>query len=492
MGDTGSPTPLVGGSILNLVTTGTYDNPLAIYREYVQNAADAVGLYGCQGHGRVDIHLDPSEMCVRIRDDGPGLSVEDALQALLPIARSRKQRGTDRGFRGIGRLSGLAFAETVMFLTRAQRGEPVSRIVWDGPKLRESTLKTGEIERAIRDTVVVETSHEEGYPDHFFEVELAGVGRHAAGLILNREAVRAYVAEVCPVPLSHAFPFAVAIDDFLRESVAPLALDIVLDGETAPVTRRHVDAIHFSDTRKDDFSAFEQIQVPALDGNGNAAVGWIAHSSYLGAIPKEAGVRGIRARNGNIQIGDDTVFDRLFPEERFNRWCVGEVHILDPHIVPNGRWDYFEPSPHTRNLENHLAAILHRLAARCRRASSMRNSGRRVISAIRRLEETYELAASGYLATEDAKAMIEHASSDVSAIQRTLGITSDDAGFGFHELQELETKLRNFRVKRGRPPFGNMSKSEINACRKVFQALTQATESPRLAKETIEAVLSQV
>ena len=492
MEDMGSPTSLVGGSILNLVITGTYDNPLTIYREYVQNAADAVSLYGCGRRGRVEIDLDPSGMRVRIRDNGPGLSEEDALRGLLPIAHSQKQRGTDRGFRGIGRLSGLAFAETVIFLTRARRDAPVSRIVWDGPGLRKSILDTKQVERAIRDTVLVETLHGEGYPDHFFEVELAGVGRHAAGLVLNREAVRAYVAEVCPVPFSPAFPFAATVDDLLRESVAPLALDIVLDGEATPVTRRHADTIHFADTRKDDFSAFEEVRIPSVDGNGYAAVGWIVHSSYLGAIPKEAGIRGIRARNGNIQIGDDTVFDRLFPEERFNRWCIGEVHILDPRIVPNGRWDYFEPGPHTRNLENHLAATLHGLAGRCRRASSMRNSGRRLFSTIRRLEEAYELAASGYLANKDAKAMIDHASSDVSAIRRNLSATGDDVESGLHELQELETKLRNFRVKRGRPPFGNMSKSEIEACRKVFQALTRATESPRLAKETIEAVLARV
>ena len=33
---------------------------------------------------------------------------------------------------------------------------------------------------------------------------------------------------------------------------------------------------------------------------------------------------------------------------------VGEVHVIDPRILPNGRRDYFEPGPHTRNLENQL------------------------------------------------------------------------------------------------------------------------------------------
>ena len=111
------------------------------------------------------------------------------------------------------------------------------------------------------------------------------------------------------------------------------------------------------------------LRIPAIDESSDAAVGWLAHSSYLGAIPKDLGLRGFRAREGNIQIGDEGVFDSLFPEERFNRWCVGEVHIVDPRIMPNGRRDYFEPGPHTRNLENHLEAIIRGIVNRCRKAS---------------------------------------------------------------------------------------------------------------------------
>ena len=491
MADMSIPASLIGGSILDLVTIGTYDNPLSIYREYIQNSADAAGIAENKKHGRVEIDIDPLGMCVRVRDDGPGLSAENACRALLPIARSWKQRGTDRGFRGIGRLSGLAFAETVTFLTRAESGEPVSRIVWDGPRLRESALQTQLTENAIRDTVVVEAIPGEEYPDHFFEVKIAGVGRHAAGLLLNREAVRAYIAEVCPVPFSGAFPFSGKIDKLLHGNGMPLILDVVLDGETTPVMRRHMDAIHFSDTRRDDFLEFEEIQIPSADGNGDAAVGWIAHSSYLGAIPKETGIRGIRVRYGNIQIGNETVFDHLFSEERFNRWCIGEVHILDSRIVPNGRWDYFEPSPHSRNLENRLAAVLHRIAVRCRKASSTRNSRRRVHAAIQGIEDTYDLAVSGYLASDDAKAMIEQALSNFVTIRSNLSLSDEQADPTFQKLRELEAKLRNFKVKRGRPPFSNMSKSEIKTYREVFHALTQEIESPRAAKKMIEAILSR-
>ena len=86
-------------------------------------------------------------------------------------------------------------------------------------------------------------------------------------------------------------------------------------------------------------------RIPSIDGSGEAAVGWVAHSSYLGRSQKELRVRGIRARVGNIQIGGEGVFDDLFTEERFNRWCVGELHILDSRIIPNARRDYSSLDP---------------------------------------------------------------------------------------------------------------------------------------------------
>ena len=49
----GSVTPpnLVGSGIFNLLTTAMYDNPLAIYREYIQNASDAVQSSSSQFNG---------------------------------------------------------------------------------------------------------------------------------------------------------------------------------------------------------------------------------------------------------------------------------------------------------------------------------------------------------------------------------------------------------------------------------------------------------
>ena len=173
---------LVGEGVLGLITTGMYDAPLAIYREYIQNSVDAIQKAEGGIHGRIDIEVDPAGRRICIRDNGPGLSGKAARRALLPLARSEKARGTDRGFRGVGRLSGLAFAETVTFLTRSRGNTPLSRITWRDSYLRGSDRDVGS---AIRDCVTVESIPGADYPDRFFQVEIAGVARHAAGVALR-------------------------------------------------------------------------------------------------------------------------------------------------------------------------------------------------------------------------------------------------------------------------------------------------------------------
>ena len=192
-------------------------------------------------------------------------------------------------------------------MTRARSDQPVTRIVWNGPALRARIAETGETDSAIRESVSVDTlSAGPECPAHFFEVEISNVARHAAGLMLNQEAVRAYIGEVCPVPIAPTFPFSSRIETLLKEDAPPLGLELFLDDNPAPVKRRFAETIQFSADRKDSFTDLQEIHVPSVDGNASAAIGWIAHSSYLGAIPREAGIRGVRARSGNIQIGDET------------------------------------------------------------------------------------------------------------------------------------------------------------------------------------------
>ena len=487
--DTQETPALSGAGLLGLVTTGMYDDPLSMYREYIQNAADAAAGSGLPGRARVDITVDLNWRRIRIRDNGPGLSCEEALERLLPVGRSDKRLGTDRGFRGVGRLAGLAFAKTVSFTTRACENQSVTRITWHSDRLPELTSTDSELEQAIFHCVDVETLPGSDYPEHFFDVEVGGVARHSAGLLLDRHAVRDYVGEVCPVPLSTGFPFAGRVEGLFDGFEDPLTLEVILAGDPAPVERPYGESIRLSTNTEADLTDFQAVRIPSVDDSGEAAVGWIAHSSYLGAIPKEQRVRGVRARVGNIQIGDEAVFDALFTEERFNRWCVGELHILDSRIVPNARRDYFQPGPHLRNLENHLRPILHNLSSRCRAASSVRNKTRKAQSALSNIEQTFTLAASGYLHRDDAHSLTKHALNRLSSLRHGILALQVDQDLK-RRLDRVELQLTNFPNQQVPSPFPTTFGSQQIAYQKLFSALITVSPTPAHAQDLITAILA--
>lgn len=42
-------TPIIGKNIIESLTLGMYENPFCIYREYIQNSADAIDKAGALG-----------------------------------------------------------------------------------------------------------------------------------------------------------------------------------------------------------------------------------------------------------------------------------------------------------------------------------------------------------------------------------------------------------------------------------------------------------
>ena len=478
---------LVGGEILSLITSGMYTSPLAILREYLQNAADSVASSTTPSDGRVEIKINIEGRSVTICDNGPGLSHTQAKRLLIPISRSQKSRQHNRGFRGIGRLSGLAFGNSVLFLTRRNGDKQATQITWNGEHIRIGIDKKLPIEKIIEQSVVVEKVDADGQPANFFEVQVKGISRHAASSILNRDAVRKYVGEVCSVPFDVNFPYTSHVSKLFEESQLPLVLEVCLDGDIEPVSKLYEAGVNAPGGRLDEFIEFEEVKIPALGDKEYVAIGWIAHTSYRGAIPKEPGVRCLRARMGNIQIGGESVFDHLFSEHRFNRWCVGEIHIVDSRVVPNGRRDYFEPNVHLRNLENQLSAVCRQLERRCRTASSQRNQRKHFESFLEDLESSYELVKSGYLTASATRQFIERKLSDITDFQEKY--SSPKRTDETTKLEGWKNKLSRFRCHQGQSVLNGFDVKEKSVYKKVFQILAATSPSPRQAKKTIEAIL---
>lgn len=371
---------VIGKDVLELLSTSMYVDPMTIYREYVQNAADAIdearakGLLPPTEPGRVMIDTDVATRSIRIQDNGTGIPWSRFARQLTSIGASAKRGSKARGFRGVGRLAGLGYCQEVIFRSRTSPESLVSELRWDCRRLQAALRSAdfrGGLSEVIQDAVAVRKVSLDGYPERFFEVELRGVTRHRHDRLLSPPAIAEYLGQTAPLPFNPAFSFASEITAILAPHVHLGDLHLDIRGIDGPIYRPHYNRFEISDDVYDAFTVFEPIEITGVDGD-IAAVGWLLHHGYTGAIPAKAGVKGLRFRVGNVQIGEGNLLEELFPEPRFNAWSVGEIHILDPRIVPNGRRDHFQPNVHFNNVLNHLAPTVREIARRCRTSSIRR------------------------------------------------------------------------------------------------------------------------
>lgn len=450
---------VVGKDVLELLSTSMYVDPMTVYREYVQNAADAVDearaakLHSSQERGRVDISIDPVSRSIKIRDNGAGLAWEAFLSRMCNVGSSPKRGTASRGFRGVGRLAGLGYCQELFFRSRAQGDGQVSELRWDCRRLK-SILRSadlqGDLSDLIRDVVTVRRISPANFPDRFFEVELRGVVRHRNDRMLNREEVESYLSQVAPVPFSPSFRFGEDISAALRAYVELGELDVRINDAEEPIFRPHRDQIEIEDGENDKYTELEFHEVPGIDG-GVAALVWILHHGYAGAIPLRAGVKGLRMRSGNIQVGGHTLLEELFPEPRFNAWAVGEVHLIDKRVVPNGRRDNYDQNTHLDNVINHVAPIARDIARLCRQSSITRKWLREFELHKSAALESAEVVARGALSRASRKAHAESSAKSLSQMRRVaaqrhlaeetrvlLGVEADATAARVEELLSIE------------------------------------------------------
>jgi len=372
---------VVGKDILELLSSSMYIDPMTIYREYAQNSADAIddahriGSLHIKESGRVDITINAVSRIIRIRDNGTGLAWHEFVQRLSNLGASRKRGTQARGFRGVGRLAGLGYCQELIFRSRVPSERLVSEMRWDCRLLKSALRSTdneqqhlGEIVKSI---VATRRTQSTDYPDHFFEVELKGVIRHRDDRLLNAVAVGDYLSQVAPVPFAPEFTFGAEIESALTGHVNLANLQIRINASANPLYRPHRNSFLINEVAQDKIT---ELEIKALnDVNGNvAAIAWIAHHGYYGALPNKALIKGIRLRSGNVQVGDHALLESMFSESRFNAWAIGEVHIIDKRVLPNGRRDHFEQSSHFDNLLNQLTPLIREIARRCRDSSIAR------------------------------------------------------------------------------------------------------------------------
>lgn len=445
---------VVGKDILDLLTGSMYVNPLNIYREYVQNAADAIddardgGLVFRQEPG-IAISLDHKERLILIRDNGISIPAKDFVGRLTSIGDSRKRGKMLRGFRGVGRLSGLGYCQELIFRGRAEGDSKVTEVRWDGRALREKVRDqffVGGLAEVVQAVVTVNELPGNGFPQRFFEVELRKVSRLRNDLLLNEDAIRNYLSQVAPVPFSEDFLFGQEIQKRLKAHGIKAPIHIEINDGKGQIFHRAHNRIPTTGKVPELVRDVEYVEYQGLDGEV-CAVGWISDHSYAGAIPKKFGLGGIRLRVGNIQIGDESISAEYFPESRFAGWVIGDIHIISPKILPNGRRDEFEPSPHYSHLQGELTLQAKKITQRIRERSAQRNRLRLVQQQLCTAQEWVNAVTEKPLPPllieviqEIAKEKLVQATKEIDKLKDE----SEDRALAVGRISELQTTVSEF------------------------------------------------
>lgn len=375
---------IIGRQVLDILTSGMYDNPLMIYREYVQNAADSIDLaydkkVFAREDGIIKVHINGLNRTISIFDNGLGVSNQNVERVLLSVGYSSKEGTQNRGFRGIGRLGGLAYCKKLRFETRSKASEQVAIVDWDQHEL-SNLLEDGKIktlEEAIGSLSSVRfrpATNEE--PSHFFKVTLEGVERFHTDQLMDIHAVRKYLSQVAPVPYDKDnFSFSKELEEYFSDVKGVTTYNLSLNGEQ--VFRPYVDEFDVAKDRKERIRSIEFFKFTDTSGT-LIAKGWFAKTNFMSAFPQSFCGRGVRIRQGNIEVGNEYSLADFYAERRFASWQIGEIQICGNKLKTNARRDGFEHTPNYQVFLERAGLLGGHLSKLCREASKERCAKQRV------------------------------------------------------------------------------------------------------------------
>lgn len=476
---------IIGKHTLESLTTGMYADPYVVFREYIQNAADAIDNAVRQGillknSAEIAIRLSPTERSIVISDNGTGLYAAEAEQTLISIGNSKKTSEFDRGFRGIGRLAALGYCSKLTFETSAVEEDIGTRIVIDSRKLSQLLTAKDESDVTITDVLeqvyFVEQYSENGV-SHYFRVILDEVDEESG--LNDYENVVSYISQNAPVPYDPiAFVWGEEITRRLRaEGVDVNSYNISVSfGNTVTQIYKPYKDSFLVDKGKNLFDSMSDIELVKIKQNDGSvlAIAWLGKTNYLGSIYDKS-IKGIRLRKGNIQIGDGQTLNTVFKDARFNGWSIGEVFVSSAQLIPNARRDNFEKTPAYFVLTEQLQKLAAEITREIRAASLKRN--RELSEALEKTKASMETAVeaieNGIKAVDRSRISHELAAAQKSVLGSTV---ADESGayyqdIAFDELDMLIGRIKGVTTFKAINTLDGLTNTEKKILEKVFTAI---------------------
>lgn len=496
----------VGKYTLESLTTGMYSDPKIVYREYIQNSVDSlenavsVGLIEPQSM-RIDIIVNAEESFISIKDNGTGIPAADAAKTLMNVGSSKKRNSNNRGFRGIGRLGGMSYCDTLVFTTSAEHEKVKTIVTFDCKRLRH-LLVPGEYEDMSLSAVLEEITTIDTLPEkeekHYLCVEMKDVNGFSD--LLDIDAAKSYISQVAPLPYhSRHFIYTSQLKEYLTNngySVEEFPIFVGEDeADLEPVYKPNKSRFRSDRAKRtaDEITSMSYFDI-TIDGE-LYALGWYGNCGWYGFL-SEKELSGFRVRKGNILIGDSKTMNVIFKEARFNGWTQGEIFIVTDKLIPNARRDDFEQNDAYYKLIQALSdGVGLEIARTIREASITRNNpnAKMLREVEKKLAEASTAVSEGFNSTVDKEKLITTLT-DTAASLSGLKV-GDDLSAKKQELQaKVETAIeevsesKNFKINQINSGIDKKSKQVL----KVVSDILSRKLAKVLVDEIIEDIVSEL
>jgi molecular chaperone HtpG len=478
-----------------------YSDPFVVFREYIQNCVDSIDQAINEGilnsdASDINICLSPSDRTIKIRDNGKGLSVEEAEKALISIGNSKKSSESSRGFRGIGRLAALSYCKRLTFTTSTCGEAKGTKITIDAEKLAELLSTNNSMDATIVDVLesVYHVNHfQEKEFSHYFIVLLEGVDESSS--LNSYDDVLDYLTQNVPVPYDpDTFVWGKEIVGRLQKEGYQLNsynISLTYGSSSIRVYKSYKDKF-VVDKGKNIVDSIKDIEIiRILNANGTlSAIGWIGATHYLGSIYDKS-IKGIRLRKGNILVGDYQTMNVAFKDARFNGWSVGEIFAIDTSLIPNARRDNYEKNAAYFNLLEQLTDVAARITKDIRVASLNRNADlSKALEQSGKIKKVAEAAIDSGISSFQKGAIKQKLVSAQEALTNIKTEESSDTYYqtiAFEELDMLIGKLKGATTYKALNTIDKLTNMEKKILEKVFNVIMSLNVDN--AENIIEAIL---
>jgi len=352
------PEELVYAPAVLILSEDLYPRKLEVVREYIQNASDALDDFRpvaelIEDRAEPVIKISVQGRSLVIFDTGTGMDALD-MPKLKRIAYSEKRQGEEAGYKGIGRLAGIAVADKLKISSTSYGDSKLHTFEFLAGDMRDdvsSKKKSGQQEPA---SVVINRHTKISTTDidpesHYTMVELRDI-RESCLEILETDALHEYIADIAPVGFApdDEFKYGSMISDDLLQHVpdySPKNVYLSSGGERTRIYKPYNNSMMLSPPK------FFEILDPD-ERKHTLAYGWYATKGreMLGKTKPAGKIFAVDGKDAEekhrfaglvyklfgFSIGDRTLPQRTLWTTTQNRaqWFTGEIHIVDKRVQP--------------------------------------------------------------------------------------------------------------------------------------------------------------